>query len=139
MILITPFHITSLDPGQIFVFGSNLAGRHGRGAAWTAVTRFGAIQGQGVGLQGSAYAIPTKDGNLRVLSLPRIKFYVDQFIRVAHGHQELQFLVTEIGCGLAGYTAEEIAPLFAPLVRDAHLTNVALPECFWRVISPFNP
>lgn len=97
---------------MIFVFGSNLAGRHGKGAALYAKTHYGAIQFVGFGRQGSSYAIPTKDSNLNVLSLQRIEFYVKEFIKYAKVNPEEQFLITRVGCGLAGYTDEQIAPLF---------------------------
>ena len=106
----------------IFVFGSNLAGVHRRGAAKDALDLHGAIYGQGVGLQGRSYAIPTKDGRIRTLPLDRIKIYVDRFIRFAIEHKELTFNVTRIGCGLAGYSDRDIAPMF----KDAPL-NCILP------------
>jgi hypothetical protein len=100
------------DPRRIFVFGSNLAGRHGKGAALFARTRRGAIYGQGEGLQGLSYAIPTKDGSLRSLSLDSIRQHVERFIAFARQHPELQFQLTAIGCGLAGYRPWDIAPMF---------------------------
>ena len=116
----TPEFVTQLAPGEIFVFGSNLRGMHGGGAAYVAYRRFGAIMGQGVGLQGSSYAIPTMQGGVET-----IKPYVDEFIDFAREHPELTFLVTRIGCGIAGFQDEEIAPLF----KAAHLLdNVVLPE-----------
>ena len=116
----TPDFITHLKPNEIFVFGSNLAGHHGGGAARIALERFGAVYGQGVGLQGQSYAIPTMQGGVET-----IKPYVDEFIAFAAGHPGLTFLVTRIGCGIAGFTDEEIAPLF----EDAHLLpNVVLPR-----------
>lgn len=96
----------------IFVFGSNLAGRHGKGAALTALLYHGAIYGQGNGRQGNSYAIPTKDVYLRTLPLETINFYVDIFITYAKEHPELSFFITRIGCGLAGYTDTDIAPMF---------------------------
>ncbi len=111
--------ITSLQPNEIFVFGSNLAGMHGGGAAYIAYRKFGAIMGQGVGLQGQSYGIPTMQGGVET-----IKPYVDDFIEFAKAHPELTFLVTRIGCGIAGFTNEEIAPLFA----EAHeVENIVLP------------
>ena len=104
----TPFNVIRLKPNEVFVFGSNLAGMHGGGAALTAVQRFGAIMGKGVGPQGHSYAIPTMQGGVET-----IKLYVDQFIAYAKQHPEQTFLVTDIGCGIAGFTAQEIAPLFA--------------------------
>lgn len=113
------------SPGPIFVFGSNLAGRHGKGAALHARQHHGAVTGQGLGLQGSSYAIPTKDEQLRTLSLDRIKAFVNEFIAFARAHPELNFQVTAIGCGLAGYKPFEIAPMFT----DAP-ANCALPPEF---------
>lgn len=97
---------------EIFVFGSNKAGRHGAGSALHARRHHGAIYGQGVGLQGESYAIPTKDENLNVLSIEEIKTYVNDFILFALNHQECKFKIVRIGCGLAGYTNEQMAPLF---------------------------
>ena len=115
---------------EIFVFGSNLAGRHGKGAALFARKHHGAIYGQGEGLQGTSYAIPTKDEHLRTLPLYVICDYVDQFVQFAEAHQELTFNVTPIGCGLAGYTPEQIAPFFEQVTQ-----NVRLPEVFGRAIA----
>lgn len=97
---------------MIFVFGSNLAGRHGKGAAQHALRHCGAIYGKGVGFQGRSYAIPTKRANLRVLPLSEIRRYVVDFLAFAREHPELQFEVTEIGTGLAGYAHVDIAPMF---------------------------
>lgn len=116
---------------EIFVFGSNLAGRHGRGAALYAKRRHGAIQGQGSGLQGNSWGIPTKDETLKVLSLGKINFFVGTFLAYARNHRELTFRLTPIGCGLAGYSPEQIAPLF----REAP-SNVLLPPEFLRIIRP---
>lgn len=99
-------------PKTIFVFGSNLAGRHGKGAALDALRSHRAIYGRGVGRQGNAYAIPTKDENLKPLSLQEIKRFVDDFILYAIDHPHLYFFVTRIGCGLAGYRDYQVAPLF---------------------------
>lgn len=96
----------------VFVFGSNLAGRHGRGAALEARQKWGAIYGQGVGRQGNSYAIPTKDASLHTLHLDDIALLVDDFIAHAFDHPGDSFLVTAIGCGLAGYSPREIAPMF---------------------------
>lgn len=115
----TPECITSLQPNEIFVFGSNLAGMHGGGAAYVAYQKFGAIMGQGVGLQGQSYGIPTMHGGVDA-----IRPYVDEFIAFAQQHPELTFLVTRIGCGIAGFTDVEMAPLFA----QAHnVENIVLP------------
>ena len=102
-----PFHV-----GKIFVFGSNLAGRHGAGAALEAKERYGAREGQGMGLVGWSYAIPTKDAQLRTLPLPAIHKSVDIFKVYAWQRPEFQFFVTPIGTGLAGYTHAQIAPFF---------------------------
>ena len=114
---------------EVFVFGSNLAGRHGKGAARYALQHKGAIYGQGVGLQGISYAIPTKDATIKTLPLEEIKPYVDEFIRFAKEHPEMKFFVTPIGCGLAGYCPEQIAPMF----KDAP-ENCMLPDKFRRVL-----
>ena len=118
----TPERIDSLKPNEIFVFGSNLEGLHGGGAAFAAWQHFGAIWGQGVGLQGQSYGIPTMHGGVDV-----IKPYVEQFIDFAKEHPELTFLVTKIGCGIAGFSCDEIGPLFAEAVD---MPNVILPKEF---------
>ena len=118
----TPEHIAVLEPGEIFVFGSNLAGAHGGGAARAARLHFGAVMGQGVGLQGRSYAIPTMQGGPET-----IKPYVDDFILFAKQHPELTFLVTPIGCGIAGFHARDIAPLFASAID---VENIILPRQF---------
>ena len=123
----TPNRIDRLEPNQVFVFGSNLAGHHDGGAARSAVLKFGAIYGQGVGLQGQSYAIPTMQGGVET-----IKPYVDQFIEFAAMHPEMTFLVTRIGCGIAGFTPEQIAPLFE---RAVALRNVFLPRDFWKILN----
>ena len=116
----TPEFITELQPGEIFVFGSNLRGMHGGGAAYAAYRKFGAIMGQGVGLQGQSYAIPTMQGGVET-----IKPYVDDFIEFAKTRPELTFQVTRIGCGIAGFMDEEISPLF----EKAHdVENIVLPD-----------
>lgn len=97
---------------MIFVFGSNLAGRHGKGAALFAWQNHGAIYGQGVGPQGNAYAIPTKSASIKTLPLVEIKPYVGSFITYARANPTLKFQVTRIGCGLAGYKDSDIAPMF---------------------------
>ena len=121
---ITPERITRLQPNEIFVFGSNLAGSHGGGAARLAYERFGAIMGQGVGLQGQSYAIPTMHGGPKEI-LP----YVEEFIEFAKQHPELTFLVTRIGCGIAGFSPRDIAPLFGGAVT---VDNIHLPQDFWE-------
>ena len=115
----TPEIISELQPGEIFVFGSNLGGMHGGGAAYVAYRKFGAIMGQGVGLQGQSYAIPTMQGGVET-----IRPYVDEFIEFAKAHPELTFLVTRIGCGIAGFTDDEISPLFA---KAHNVGNIILP------------
>lgn len=118
----TPNFITELKENEIFVFGSNLEGMHGGGAARIAYEKFGAIWGQGVGLQGQSYGIPTMHGGVE-----DIKPYVDEFIEFAKSHPELTFLVTRIGCGIAGFRDEEIAPLFKECIE---IDNVILPRSF---------
>jgi hypothetical protein len=105
----------------VFVFGSNLAGRHGKGAAYTAQRDYGAEFGVGEGLTGRAYAIPTKDENLRTLPLSEIAVSVETFKAFARKHPEMQFGVTRIGCGLAGYTDIDIAPMFADAPENCEL------------------
>ena len=124
---ITPSWIDSLKENEIFVFGSNLAGMHGGGAARIARLHFGAVMGKGIGLQGQSYAIPTMQGGVET-----IRPYVDEFIAYAKHHQELHFLVTPIGCGIAGFEAEDIAPLFK---SAKGIKNISLPESFWEVIE----
>ena len=97
---------------EIFVFGSNLAGRHGLGAAKHALIYHGAIYGQGVGRQGNSYAIPTKDSELKVLPLEEIDKYVKEFMQYAREHKELTFILTRVGCGLAGYNDHQMSSLF---------------------------
>lgn len=126
----TPDRISELKENEIFVFGSNLGGFHGGGAARIAVMKFGAVWGQGVGLQGQSYAIPTMQGGVET-----IKPYVDEFCQFALEHPELKFLVTRIGCGIAGFTSEDIAPLF---VNAIELNNVVLPRDFVEVIQEKN-
>ena len=118
----TPERITSLRADEVFVFGSNLAGMHGGGAAYAAFKKFGAIWGRGVGLQGQSYAIPTMQGGVET-----IRPYVDDFIDFAKAHPDLFFYVTRIGCGIAGFADAEIAPLFA---AARAVPNICLPESF---------
>lgn len=122
---ITPARITALEPGEIFVFGSNVLGFHGGGAARFAMERFGAEWGNGEGLQGQSYAIPTMEG------IPSMKAAIERFIGFAKAHPELVFYVTEIACGIAGYRPEEIAPM---LTGTIDLENVYLPASFREVI-----
>lgn len=118
----TPDYITGLNPDEVFVFGSNLAGMHGGGAARVAFRQFGTVMGCGVGLRGQSYAIPTMQGGVET-----IKPYVDDFITFAKSHPELFFYVTRIGCGIAGFKYKEIAPLFSAAMD---VENVCLPESF---------
>ena len=123
----TPEMISKLAQNEVNVFGSNLQGFHGGGAARAARNLFGAVWGQGVGLQGQSYAIPTMQGGVET-----IRPYVDQFIRFAESRPDLFFYVTRIGCGIAGFVDEDIAPLF----RDAlSLDNVALPKTFHDILT----
>lgn len=119
-----PERITKLEPNEIFVFGSNLAGRHGAGAARDAL-KFGAIPGRGMSLQGRTYAIPTKGWSLEVLPLDAIAEWVRLFLVDAKERHWQTFLVTPIGCGLAGYKPEDIAPMF-----KGSPPNVILPKSF---------
>ena len=123
----TPDKITALQPNEVFVFGSNLAGMHGGGAARVARKLFGAVMGQGVGLQGQSYAIPTMQGGVET-----IKPYVDEFITFASAHPELKFYVTRIGCGIAGFTTQEIAPLFKNALGKP---TIVLPRDFAEVLE----
>jgi hypothetical protein len=118
----TPEFITDLKSDEVFVFGSNLAGMHGGGAAYVAFKKFGAVMGCGVGLRGQSYAIPTMQGGVET-----IKPYVDEFIAFASDHPEFFFYVTRIGCGIAGFRDKEIAPLFA---KALGLENICLPKSF---------
>jgi hypothetical protein len=108
---------------MIFVFGSNEAGRHGKGAALEARLHWDAIYGQGEGIQGSSYGIPTKDVFLRTLPIDAIRVHVDRFLLFAYDHPEDEFMLTPIGTGLAGYSHEQIAPMFT----DAP-SNVIFPK-----------
>lgn len=124
---VTPSWIDDLQENQVFVFGSNLAGMHGGGAARIARLRFGAVMGNGVGMQGRSYAIPTMQGGTET-----IRPYVNDFIAYAKEHPELTFLVTPIGCGIAGFEPEDIAPLFE---EASNVENIWLPKSFWEVLE----
>lgn len=126
-----PDYINRLKENEIFVFGSNLNGFHSGGAAKTALDKFDAVWGQGVGLQGQCYAIPTMQGGIET-----IKPYVDEFISFAKDHPDLVFLVTRIGCGIAGFTDADIAPLFE---ETMNLDNVLLPKSFCDVLNGVVP
>jgi hypothetical protein len=126
---ITSENITKLNPNEIFVFGSNLSGKHGKGAAKTALG-WGAKWGQASGLQGRTYGIPTKDASVRrTLDINEIKPFVDEFIEFVRDYPNLIFIVTEIGCGLAGHRPKNIAPLFK---RAINIPNIHLPARFWH-------
>lgn len=129
---ITPDNVTELMPGQIFVFGSNLKGNHCGDAAFIAEKKFGAIMGEAIGLQGSCYAIPTIGIYGQPLDLSSIQFGVSKFIEYAKQFPALTFLVTPIGCGIAGHKPLEIAPFF----KDAiHVQNIYLPRGFLSVLK----
>ena len=123
----TPDFIRELKPNEVFVFGSNQKGYHGGGAARVAMNKFGAEWGIGVGFQGQSYAIPTMQGGVET-----IKPYVDEFIAFAKQHMQLTFFVTRIGCGIAGFRDEDIAPLF---VEAIDIENIILPKSFVDIIK----
>lgn len=123
---VTPDHIDLLLPNEVFVFGSNASGFHAGGAAAQAMNRFGAVWGQGEGLQGRSYAIPTMEG------LDNMKAAIERFAQYATQHPERRFLVTRIGCGIAGHSVNEVAPLFSGCIS---LENVTLPSDFWDVLG----
>lgn len=126
---VTPDEIRKINENEVFVFGSNESGRHGKGAAKTALG-WGAKWGQAEGLQGKTYGIPTKDSTIRrTLTVEEIKPYVDRFIEYAKENPDKTFYVTEIGCGLAGHKQKDIAPLFKNAVD---VKNIHLPQKFWR-------
>jgi hypothetical protein len=128
----TQNNITELQDNEVFVFGSNMAGRHGKGAAKTAL-KWGAKYGKFYGLHGKTYAIPTVSSNIRSsLDLEKIQLFVNDFIDFASENQEKVFLVTEIGCGLAVYTPKDIAPLFS---NAANVDNIHLPFSFWEELN----
>jgi hypothetical protein len=126
---VTPNYIKELKDNEIFVFGSNRQGRHGKGTALTARNKFGAIYGQSEGLQGQSYAIITKElrKEYQPVSLGEIKLGVDTFIQFAKDNKHLTFYVVELGCNLAYFTVEEIAPLFKSAMK---LRNIYLPQRF---------
>ena len=125
--LVTPNRITELSSSEVFVFGSNLQGYHGGGATRTAMDKFGAEWGVGVGPTGRCYAIPTMQGGVET-----IKPYVDEFLEYAKEHPDTRFLVTRIGCGIAGFDDMDIAPLFEEAVS---IPNIALPKVWWNIIG----
>ncbi len=128
----TPNNIQSLEINEVFVFGSNSAGLHLGGAARLAHQKFGAVWGMGTGHHGQTYAIPTMDAQMQTLPVEEIGLAVDAFRQFASLNPNLTFLVTQIGCGIAGHKVEEIAPLF---FDSPFLENVILPEAFWEVVA----
>lgn len=133
-IKITNENTTELKNNEVFVFGSNLSGIHGAGAAKLAKDKFEAEVGVGEGFTGKCYALPTKDANIETLSLNEIHKSIEVFHEVVRNNKDKFFIITAIGCGLAGYTANEIAPMFEPFM---HIKNVSLPQSFVDV-SPLN-
>lgn len=129
---ITPDRVMSLNENEVFVFGSNLSGKHGKGAAKTALNKFGARWGQAAGVQGKSYGIPTKGRNMDVLNVNEISYHVEKFVKFAKANPQLTFLVTEIGCGLARFSPKQIAPLFE---KAKELSNVHLPKRFWEQLN----
>ena len=128
----TSENITHLEENEVFVFGSNKAGIHGAGAAYTARNLFGAKSGAGIGPTGSCYALPTKNEHFITMSLPEIEEEVQDLLRHAQVNKEQTFLITKIGCGLAGYKEEDIAPMFTEFLM---LDNVTLPKEFCKIIK----
>jgi hypothetical protein len=129
---ISPKKFGILSENEVYVFGSNEAGVHGKGSAYTASERYGAKEGVGFGLEGQSFAIPTKDKKIKTLGLVQIKYFVDKFILFAKRKPNLTFYLVEIGCKNAGYEPKDIAPLF----KDAiDMENVYLPESFWNVLN----
>lgn len=126
----TPENITSLKYGEIIVIGTNEFGFHGAGAARMAHEKFGANWGQGFGLMGNSFGIPTKDWKIRELHLTIIGFYARRFLEFAKLNPYLKFYLTKIGMGLAGKTLSEIAPIFYPVTNEP-ISNVILPKEFW--------
>ena len=129
---ITPNTIVDLKENEVFVFGSNVAGIHGAGAARLAYEKFGAVLGQGYGWNYKSFAIPTKDEKIKTLPIEVIKVYIQGFEAFTIANPILTFYVTKIGCGLAGYTPKEIALLFK---SSYQLPNVYMPKEFWEVYN----
>ena len=123
---VTPDMIDHLAENEVFVFGSNAQGNHAGGAAAFAVQHFGALMGQGEGLQGQSYAIPTTGG------IGLFAQAVQRFTDYAAAHPDRRFLVTRVGCGNAGYNVHEVAPLFTNAIRHE---NICLPEEFWTILG----
>lgn len=128
---ITPENIEELNDKEIFVFGSNLAGIHGAGAAKLARVKFGAKHGRGHGMTGQCYAFPTKDQNIQTIDLSILPSFVKYLRKEVEGNKDLHFLITQVGCGLAGYTPKQIAPMFKEFVK---FSNVSLPQTFIDII-----
>ena len=124
--------IRSLKSGEIFVFGSNLDGRHGKGAAKTAQQKFGARHGVAEGLTGQSYALPTVGKHLSRMPIEDIGHHIKRFLDFALSRPDLTFLVTEVGCGLAGHHVDKIGPFFANVINNASLSHVILPRAFHR-------
>lgn len=121
-------NITALKDNQYFVFGSNLVGRHGKGAALYAKKNFGAVQGEYLGFTGQCYAIPTKDENIVTLPLHRILVCVSKFTQSTYQASDCEFLVTQVGTGLAGYEPKDIAPMFRWCNPDNTIFDIAWKE-----------
>lgn len=128
---ITPENVTALYDNEVFVFGSNLAGQHGAGAAYTAL-QWGAEMGQGEGLYGKTYALPTKDLQIRTRHIHDIYMSVVFLLQSVRNNPNKHFIITKIGCGLAGLSVEEVAPLFREFIN---LDNCSLPQDFINVIN----
>jgi tetrahydromethanopterin S-methyltransferase subunit A len=126
----TPDDIRNLNENEIFVFGSNTQGRHSKGAALTAQRKFGAKYGVGEGITGKTYALPTVGNNLSKMSVETIRKHVNRFLRCAAENPDKIFLVTLVGCGLAGHKVRDIGPMFKERTE-----NVILPKQFWDEIN----
>lgn len=129
---LTPKKISFLNENEVYVFGSNQSGIHGKGSAKIAADRFGAKAGIGFGLEGQSFAIPTKDKKIKTLELVQIKYFVDKFIEFAKRKENLKFYVVEIGCMNAGYKPSDIAPMFK---EAKEIENIYLPEKFWNILN----
>lgn len=132
---VTPENISSLGTNEIFVFGSNLRGAHGGGAAYLAQDKFGAENGIGEGMTGHSYALPTKDYNIITRSLFDIYESVVRLFQCVQDNPDKLFMVTKVGCGLAGLTVDQIAPMFRQFMG---LDNVSLPQEFIDFLTKEN-
>ena len=130
--MFTPERIDALKENEVFVFGSNYSGRHGAGAAYLAWNKFGAEMGIGEGLTGQCYALPTMDEYFRTLPLVEIKGKIENFINVCKEHIGKVFLLTKIGCGIAGYSPAQIALLFKEFLPLP--SNLMLPREFHELL-----